>query len=266
MLHTRPARRVRASIKSSMSEGRSSILLEDPELGEELSEQRRAAAERDCVARVVHVGSGAWQPEELAEAMRFGIGLLVLDGLLAQRVGLDGRYGAELLGAGDLLRPWHREDGSATLPFVGGWQVLQPCRMAMLDGELTMRLARYPEVISALFARAVRRSRHLALNMAIVHQPRIDVRLHMLFWHLADRWGTVHRDGVRLSLRLTHSVLSELIAARRPSVTKALGELAARNAVQWVGDSWLLTSPPPRELGEVAELALAERTALAHVS
>ena len=38
------------------------------------------------------------------------------------------------------------------------------------------------------------RSRHLAVNMAIVQQARIDTRLHMLFWHLADRWG---RTGTR---------------------------------------------------------------------
>ena len=93
-----------------------------------------------------------------------------------------------------------------------------------------MRATRYPEVVSALVTRALRRSRHIATNMAIVQQPRIDLRLHMLFWELADRWGTVHHDGVHVRLNLTHSMLSDLVAARRPTVTKALGELAARSA------------------------------------
>jgi CRP/FNR family transcriptional regulator, cyclic AMP receptor protein len=65
-----------------------------------------------------------------------------------------------------------------------------------------------PEVVSALVTRALRRSRRIATNMAIVQQPRIDLRLHMLFWELADRWGTVHQDGVHVRLHLTHSMLS----------------------------------------------------------
>jgi CRP-like cAMP-binding protein len=40
---------------------------------------------------------------------RGGYGLLVLEGLLLRRVGIEGRYGAELLGPGDLLRPWQRD-------------------------------------------------------------------------------------------------------------------------------------------------------------
>jgi CRP-like cAMP-binding protein len=249
-----------------VSETRSAILLEDPELEEHLSPERRLAARRDCIARVINVRPGEWQVEHERLRMRFGIGLLVLDGLLTRRVGVEGRFGAELLGAGDLLRPWQREDADTLLPRAGSWAVLRACRMAVLDGGFTLRLARYPEVTSALFARAVSRSRHLAVNMAIVHQPRIDVRLHMLFWQLADRWGTVHPEGVRVPLRLTHGVLSELVAARRPTVSKALGELAAREMVTWEGESWLLAAPPPAELGEVATIRLAQLQAAAAVA
>ena len=63
--------------------------------------------------------------------------------------------------------------------------------------------------------------------MAIVHQARVDVRLHMLLWHLAARWGRVRSDGTVLRLRLTHAVLADLVAARRPTVTTALSELIA---------------------------------------
>jgi CRP-like cAMP-binding protein len=189
--------------------------------------------------------------------MNFGVGLLVLDGMLTRRVGLDGRFGAELLGAGDLLRPWQSEDSATTMPHASGWQVLQPMRAAVLDADFTIRMARYPEVVSALFGRALRRSRRNAVLMAIVHQPRTDVRLHMLFWELADRWGTVHREGVKVPVRLTHRVLAELIAARRPTVSKALGELAERGSVRWVDGAWLLNGPPPSELRQVGDYSLA---------
>jgi CRP/FNR family transcriptional regulator, cyclic AMP receptor protein len=93
--------------------------------------------------------------------------------------------------------------------------------------------------------------------MAIVQQPRIDLRLHMLFWELADRWGIVRQDGVHVPLQLTHATLSGLVVARRPTVTKALGELAQRGAVIWTGSDWLLPGEPPSELDDVGSLTIA---------
>ncbi len=177
-----------------------------------------------------------------------GIGLLVLGGLLIRRVGIDGRYGAELLGEGDLLRPWQGEDEAPTLPVTTGWRVLEPARMAELDEAFARRLVRYPPLLGRLVGRALQRSRNLAVNMAIVHQARVDMRLHMLFWHLAARWGRVRRDGIVLPLALTHAVLADLIAARRPTVTSALTELAGREVVCPTPGGWLLHGNPPGEL------------------
>lgn len=235
----------------------SKILVDDPALAESLSGDRLLAAARDCVATTVQIPRGRWQPLEVVYGFSAGIGFLVLDGLLVRRVGLADRFGAELLGEGDLLRPWQREDVGTSLPRHGAWRALEPCRLAVLDSSFALRAGRYPEVMSALFARVLRRSRILAVNIAIVHHPRVDVRLHMLFWELADRWGTVHRDGVRVPLRLTHAVLGDLIAAQRQTVSKALGELADHGLVTWTGDAWLLAGNPPTELGEFEAVEIA---------
>jgi CRP/FNR family cyclic AMP-dependent transcriptional regulator len=117
-------------------------------------------------------------------------------------------------------------------------------------------MAAYPEVISGLFARAVRCSRHTLIRMAIVHQPRVTVRPQMLFWELADRWGTVHADGVHVPLELTHAVLADLVAARRPTVTKALGDLTEDGAVAWTGEHWRLCGRPPAELDAVGSVSI----------
>ena len=80
--------------------------------------------------------------------------------------------------------------------------------MAVLDSEFAAtRDAAIPRSCPRWSAARCRRSRHIATNMAIVQQPRIDLRLHMLFWELADRWGTVRQDGVHVPLYLTHSML-----------------------------------------------------------
>jgi CRP/FNR family transcriptional regulator, cyclic AMP receptor protein len=232
------------------------ILDEDRELADALAGQRLDEAVDGCVARTCDCPAGPWTPPEEVGDMRFGIGLLILDGLVIRSVGVGGRYGAELLGDGDLLNPYHREDRDTSLPVTGRWRVVRSSRFAILDSDFVMRAAQYPEVVSALLVRALKRSRHLAVNMAIVQQPRIDVRLHMLFWTLADRWGTVHQDGVHVPLSLTHAMLSELVAARRPTVTKALGELAQRSAVIWTGSDWLLPGEAPAELDELGALMI----------
>lgn len=229
------------------------VLHEDPELAETIPADLRDRAARESLARTIHVPAGPWRATHQAPR-REGVGLLVIGGLLLRRVGVDGRFGAELLGTGDLLRPWQGEDEPATLPLSTGWDVIEPLTMAVLDDLFMRRMARYPQLSGDLVGRAMQRSRNLAVNMAIVHHARVDTRLRMLFWHLAGRWGRVRSDGVSLPLRLTHSVLADLTAARRPTVTSALSELARRDQVHAADEGWRLCGGPPGELLELGTM------------
>lgn len=226
------------------------VLREDANLAEAVPLADRELAAEECVAATVRIPKGHWNGES-GDLMPDGIGLLVLQGLLIRRVGISGSYGAELLGEGDLLRPWQGEDAGPTLSHTTGWRVLEPTRVALLDRRVAHRLARYPEVTGRLVARALDRARNLAMNMAIVHHARVHVRVHMLLWHLANRWGYVRADGVVLPLRLTHSVLADLAAARRPTVSKALALLAGQELVTPLSRGWLLSGEPPGELAEL---------------
>jgi CRP/FNR family cyclic AMP-dependent transcriptional regulator len=229
------------------------VLSEDPELAEAIPSPLRAQAIEHCVAPVRSVARGRWRPEEGGRSWvgPGGIGLLVMEGLLIRRVGVDDRFGAELLGEGDLLRPWQGEDGSGTISPTTGWRVLEATRLAVLDEAAARCMAAYPQLTGALVARAVGRSRSMAVNMAIIHQARVNVRLLMLLWHLADRWGRVRSEGVVLPLHITHSVLADLVAARRPTVTSSLTELARQERVVPQTRGWLLLGEPPGELLEL---------------
>lgn len=231
------------------------VLREDPDLAEAIPPDRRVQAIQDLSAREVRLPVGPW-PGDQATGDPDSIGLLVLKGLMIRRVGIDGRYGAELLGESDLLRPWQGEDGSPTLSTTTGWSVLEPTRLAVLDDHFARQLVRYPELVGRLVGRALQRSRNLTVNMAIVHQARVDVRLHMLLWHLAGRWGRVRSDGTVLPMRLTHTVLADLVAARRPTVTSALSDLTRRGLVRLDADGWLLSGEAPGELLDVTSLGL----------
>jgi len=227
------------------------VLHEDPGLAEAIPPERREQAIADCVAQEARIPVGRWRGGPTV-AWRGGIGLLMLDGLLVRRVGIDGRFGAELLGEGDLLRPWEADEDPPTLPLTTGWRVLEPVRLAVLDEPFMQLLSVYPELGGRLVGRAIARSRNMAVNMAIVHQARVDVRLHMLFWHLASRWGRVGSGGVTVPLRLTHAVLAELAAARRPTVTSALTSLSKRGVVRPTDAGWVLTGDAPGELSDLS--------------
>lgn len=219
------------------------VLREDPELADGLEPDLRAQATEALVAREIQIPAGAWRPQP-PSGIQEGLGMLVVKGVLIRRSGVDKRFGAELLGVGDVLRPPYGPDESA-LSITVNWFVLEPLRLAVLDERFVRQLAHFPQLAGRLFSRAVDRSRQLGVNMAIVHQARVDVRLHMLFWHLAGRWGKVRSDGVLIPLRLTHVVLADLVAARRPTVTSALSDLGRRGVVRPVPEGWLLSGDPP---------------------
>jgi CRP/FNR family transcriptional regulator, cyclic AMP receptor protein len=228
------------------------VLLLDPDLARGLHGRRLERAQQECIAIEAIVDEGVWTPEGMeGEAARGGIGLLILDGLLVRRVGAEGRYGAELLGPGDLLRPWEHDGEDATLPFEASFHVNERLKLAVLDLKATARMAPYPEVVGALVGRAMQRARHFAVTMAIAHYPRIDRRLLLLLWHMADRWGRVTSEGIRIPLRLTHTLLADLVASRRPSVTTGLAQLEHEGYLTRHDNVIVLRGEPPTDLDAI---------------
>src|SRR5690348_10371863 len=92
------------------------VLAEDPELCAGLDGTRMHHARRELVAATVAVRPRRTIPDDAAAASQGGVGLLILEGLVVRRAGGDGRFGAELLGRRDLLRPWQHDTEEAGLP------------------------------------------------------------------------------------------------------------------------------------------------------
>jgi CRP/FNR family transcriptional regulator, cyclic AMP receptor protein len=226
------------------------LLEADPELAGGMDTRTLAAVS----APLVRLGPdpGLRVPEPPPGAM----GLLVLEGLLSRQVMLSGRSSVELLGPGDLLRPWQDDGEHSVSPFEAAYQVLEPCRLAVLDRRATARIGRWPEVMAILAQRALNRSRAVMGHLVLSQIPRVDQRLHLLLWHLADRWGKVTPEGVVLSLRLSHEIFGALIGAQRPTVTLALRQLTDRGAIRRRPDrTWLLLEQPAEIVAKVEEEA-----------
>jgi CRP/FNR family transcriptional regulator, cyclic AMP receptor protein len=222
------------------------LLEADPDLGSLLAAPRRADAERELTVRTYHVAVGPWDVSRLQGASADHVGLLVIDGVLSRELVVADHVSAELLGPGDLVRPWQAGNRASLLPVEALWSVLSPLTVAVLDRRFAAEVARYPEITSALFDRMGERSVRLATTQAISQLTRVDRRLRALFWHLAERWGRVSGQGVIVPLALTHRTLGQLVGARRPTVSTALSELAERGELTRRPDgSWLLRGDPP---------------------
>jgi CRP-like cAMP-binding protein len=132
--------------------------------------------------------------------------------------------------------------------------VHQEARLAVLDEDFVRRVSPWPSVGSALMVRAIRRARSLAFQAAMLENPRVDVRLMLLFWHLADRWGRVGPDGVAVPIDITHKMLGRLVRAQRPSVTAGLHGLARRGMLTRRADgAWLLQGDADEQLKLLSE-------------
>ena len=166
---------------------------------------------------------------------RPGPGVLVLEGVLARRACASATGPRPSCSAPATCCSRGRARTRTCSACEIGWRALVPARFAMLDAGFAERVRPWPEITQVLLRRAGRRARNLNVQRAIAAQPRLEVRLALLLWHLAARWGKVEPGGIRLPVPFTHQLLGRLVGAERPSVSHALG--AAGRCRAWCADT-----------------------------
>ena len=224
----------------------------DTDLFEGFSGERRLLARRHLIVRLESVSTGVWRPEANTFGAADGIGLLVVQGLAARRVHVTHRSAAEVLGPGDILRPWQDDGEYAMFPLDADWRILTPMQVAVLDGDFASRAGHFPEVIGHLVGRGIDRSRRIIGQLAVSQIVSVERRLLVMLWRLAERWGRVTAGGIVLDLHMTHEMLGFVVGARRPSVTTALGALATQGLIEVCPGGLLLRGEPPHELSQTA--------------
>ena len=183
--------------------------------------------------------------ERVRGAGRGQLGLLLVEGLVGRELLLSDNVSTELLGPGDLLRPWQGHSPSRLLRSEVRWSVLERARFAVLGSSFAVEVARFPEVHAMLIERVTERSHRLALAQAISQLNGVDQRILALLWHLGERWGRVSGQGVLVPLALPHRVIAQVVGARRPTVSTALTQLGRDGLVVRLEDgTWLLTGDP----------------------
>src|SRR5437763_1397840 len=125
--------------------GHEAVVLEEPEQQAHADVLMIAPCQemRSLVARlraschgmsVIHASGQRWHPPHYDPSRTFG--LLILDGLLGRRVRVGRTVGTELLGVGDIIRPWDDAYPFELIPAALDWRVFSPTRMAVLDERI----------------------------------------------------------------------------------------------------------------------------------
>jgi hypothetical protein len=238
-----------AGMTADMAPGVISIVDADPELSELLDDDQLEQARHEALTRVQRLSPGEWDVAGALEPDVHHRGFLLVEGLMTREVDVLGRRCVELLGPCDVMRPWSWDDEGSHVQAEVGWSVLEPTRLAVLDHGLVARIVPWPQLGVELFNRGTRRAHHLAVALAIAHHNRVEDRLLLTLWHLAERWGRVTPDGIVVPLPLGHQRLAELVGAHRPSVTTAMGALGKAGKVsRRDGGDWVLHGEPPETL------------------
>jgi CRP-like cAMP-binding protein len=220
----------------------------EPGLGTQLCADQFREARSCCQVSVVGLQRGklvTWHSHGSDDAV--GSGFLVIRGVLTRRLVVGDRRGSELLGRGDVIYPSCPPDERMVVSSTS-WRVEQTSLLAVLDERFHRCAAGWPRLMMALHERSVLRSHSLLLRLAIAEHPQIVRRVHLVLWHLADRWGSVEEQGAFLPLKLSRVALADLVCSTRESVSWSLGELERLDLVRSRSTGYFLRFPSPAEL------------------
>jgi hypothetical protein len=230
----------------------------DPDLLGTAPQEVQSRLVGEVVVPRLQVGRGQWEPRP----ERGAIGVLVLEGLLRREIDLLGHVGAELLGPGDLLRPWQRLPIGPLLHRLQ-WRAVEPTELALIDRRAAERIGAVPEIISELLARSTARALFLHLQVGLSRIQGVSARLVFLLWAIADRWGRRERGETVVPLRLSHELLGALVSVERATASRGLKALAEAGLIsRRTGGHWVLHGDPPQSVEQLVRLQDTEGGAL----
>jgi CRP/FNR family cyclic AMP-dependent transcriptional regulator len=250
----------REAVPTGHVRGRHCFLFDvDEDLGRGLDLRMRMVARPLVAARVHEISAGEFDLVPLLAQLRHGLGLLLIDGVVALDVQVGDRTASELVGSGDLLAPWVSDDDVILLASETFSRALVTTKIAVLDEEFAARIRPWPQIVYELLRRAVRRTMELNVHRAATCHPRADARIALLLWHLAERWGRVEPGGILVPVPLTHRLIGQLVGAERPSVSHALGRLSSAGLVTRRPDGLVLHGTAAHHIACLVERAEEEQ-------
>ena len=221
------------------SEGTIRLLDAEPSLARGIERRELDAAREKLIAEVRKVDPGEWEDARKKPASPLFLGYLILEGAFTREILVSSRPSIELLGPGDLIRPWVVPRALDVMHVTDQWSLLSTGHVAVIGEDFHQQAQAYPSILTVLMDRVVARARWLGFQVALSQLTRIDHRLLLTFRYVAERWGVEQQQGVRIPIRLSHRSIAALIGARRPKVSAEITNLTEQGLIEQAQDgSW----------------------------
>jgi len=140
-------------------------------------------------------------------------------------------------GAGDVLLPPTGEE--VLFPLV-------PSRLIGLDAAALDRVLEQPRAARFLLESIATSLAHEQEALGNLAHTRHVERVRRKLLQLAERYGRVAHDGIRIDFPVSHTLLAEMIGSSRETVTRALHELEQTGFVARRGHTYRLLVAPER--------------------
>ncbi|MCB0869599.1 MAG: Crp/Fnr family transcriptional regulator [Solirubrobacterales bacterium] len=221
------------------SEGTVRLLDAEPSLARGIERRILDQARESLIAEVRRVEPGEWEEARKVPSSPLFLGYLILEGAFTREIMVSGRPSLELLGPGDLIRPWVVPRALEVMHVTDEWSLISTGHVAIINEDFHQQAQEFPSILTVLMDRVVARARWLGFQVALSQLTRIDHRLLLTFRYVAERWGVESPRGVRIPIRLSHRNLAAMIGARRPKVSTALTALSEKGLIEQDKDgSW----------------------------
>jgi CRP-like cAMP-binding protein len=225
----------------------------DPDLATGIPPEELEKARGACRGALIRVSRGRCQIP-MANPSGHGVwGFIVIEGLICRELSIRDNSMLEFLGPTDVLQPPMVRDGLAAGARVA-ITASTDAQLLAVGSALLRAAARWPSILAVVLQRLEAQRERLAFQGLIAHLPRAEHRLLLALAHLSERWGRVTPDGILVPLPLTHSLLGQMIGARRPTVTLAVRSLQNDGVIRRSDNRfWLLTDKAPDALDLIVQ-------------
>lgn len=216
-----------------------SLLSALPEMRAAVPDEERHLAQRALVVPAVST-----QDQDLAEVIASipsAFDFLIVEGMVLKETSLGGRSALEVLGPGDVLGPPLTAIRQIESRAISRYVAHGAVTLAALEAHFRQAARRWPGLADVLHDLLARQTHRASMHMSMLHLPRVQERVLALLTDLAERFGHVTAEGVVIDLGLSHELIGQLVASRRPTVTLALGQLESTGELTRLdGDGWRL--------------------------
>ena len=202
------------------------------------------AGDRELALQVLSVPAlrATDQPlDDILAATPTAFDFIIVDGIVLKQTSYAGRQALELYAPGDVLAPPLTASRQIESPAVSSYRAHGEVLLAVLDERFRAAARRWPGLSDVLHDHLALQTHRASMRLARLHLSRAEDRILALFSDLAERFGRVTPGGIVIDIDLTHDLIGQMIASRRPTVSLALEQLSqAGKLTRSDGGQWKL--------------------------